>query len=723
MAILKPLLSKIWGSAASGTDLESPDDAKYASGWVFGEKPPNGWMNWLHYTFSKAFAHLNEHGILEWDNVTAYPAGAYVWYAGKVYKARVANTDQSPVLPSKWQEQSLPDMPIEGNGNILYYKDSKLFWKAGEPIIESVDTIADLGGIDVSVTTTVNVRGYTSANDGGGDIFNYDATQLAVNDGVNIFNGWVRQVSQYSDARNANVALIDKVGIVSPQLQTYASDNDIFVDNLRQVNFHEAGASDGQFAFQIPDNKFRVHEASRSLPKSIGACEKILFVGDSLTAINDENSYVNQIARRMTSLKNGLKEIGYMAYESTVISAKQNNFDIQLTHSQFTDFASSAPAYSSDERKFSPDGKGFTITAADGTPFIYLTMNNRELVKYDTFKLYYLIQPNGGTFDVRARGDATATTVDTSGTLGLGAVEVTPNFNGALEQYDLWVENVNGDVTVYGVDFKDSTSSGGYSYDTFAISGGALWELIQLDYTALNSYLNYRQPDTVVINIGTNDSSQGRTVAEFIADLTTYVQRIENALSALYAVNIVIVTPNNMQWTNFPGINLHSEFEDARRKFARDFDYMYIDIPSEIGNFNHAWVNGWMKDGTHPNAKGLDVIGSMIGDKLISNMTPTVFSNPYPTPKTSLARFDVASGSITNLITNGKITGVTYTDVGNYNVTHSIGTDEFIAIATAGTANRSVAINGQSSASITLDYRGGDGSLQDGRVYLMIEEF
>ena len=44
----------------------------------------------------------------------------------------------------------------------------------------------------------------------------------------------------------------------------------MFVDNLRQVNFHTAGAAAGEHTVQIPDNKFRIAEASRSLPRSIG---------------------------------------------------------------------------------------------------------------------------------------------------------------------------------------------------------------------------------------------------------------------------------------------------------------------------------------------------------------------------------------------------------------------------------------------------------------------
>ncbi len=130
MGILKPLLTKIWGAAADPSNIESPADSKIDSGWLYGEKPPHKHMNWLQQTFSKAFAHLNEKGVLAWDNDTVYPLGAYVWSDGKVYRSRVHdNQNNTVVLPTKWQEQSLPDMPSSGDGYSLSYVGSKLFWK------------------------------------------------------------------------------------------------------------------------------------------------------------------------------------------------------------------------------------------------------------------------------------------------------------------------------------------------------------------------------------------------------------------------------------------------------------------------------------------------------------------------------------------------------------------------------------------------------------------
>ena len=61
--------------------------------------------------------------------------------------------------------------------------------------IFNVDHIAEMLTIDPNIYPTVNVRGYHSVNDGGGGLFNYDASQSAVNNHGTIINGWVRQYS------------------------------------------------------------------------------------------------------------------------------------------------------------------------------------------------------------------------------------------------------------------------------------------------------------------------------------------------------------------------------------------------------------------------------------------------------------------------------------------------------------------------------------------------
>lgn len=67
--ILKPSnLSLTW---ASGGDVLNPGDIKYATGWQV-EIPPRQWFNYLDNRQDSAIAHINQHGVVAWDNTTEY---------------------------------------------------------------------------------------------------------------------------------------------------------------------------------------------------------------------------------------------------------------------------------------------------------------------------------------------------------------------------------------------------------------------------------------------------------------------------------------------------------------------------------------------------------------------------------------------------------------------------------------------------------------------------
>lgn len=84
--ILKPSnLSLTW---ASGGDVLNPGDTKYATGWQV-EIPPRQWFNYLDNRQDSAIAHINQHGVVAWDNTTEYQEDkSYVQGAtnGTVYR-------------------------------------------------------------------------------------------------------------------------------------------------------------------------------------------------------------------------------------------------------------------------------------------------------------------------------------------------------------------------------------------------------------------------------------------------------------------------------------------------------------------------------------------------------------------------------------------------------------------------------------------------------------
>lgn len=90
-------LSLTW---ASGGDVLNPGDTKYATGWQV-EIPPRQWFNYLDNRQDSAIAHINQHGVAAWDNITEYQAAkSYVQgvSTGAVYRCKVTHTDEDPEL-------------------------------------------------------------------------------------------------------------------------------------------------------------------------------------------------------------------------------------------------------------------------------------------------------------------------------------------------------------------------------------------------------------------------------------------------------------------------------------------------------------------------------------------------------------------------------------------------------------------------------------------------
>lgn len=96
--ITKPVnLSLTW---ASGGDVLNPGDTKYATGWQV-EIPPRQWFNYLDNRQDTALAHINQHGVVVWDNATEYQADkSYVQGVtnGTIYRCVQTHTNQDPEL-------------------------------------------------------------------------------------------------------------------------------------------------------------------------------------------------------------------------------------------------------------------------------------------------------------------------------------------------------------------------------------------------------------------------------------------------------------------------------------------------------------------------------------------------------------------------------------------------------------------------------------------------
>lgn len=98
--IAKPNYQYLW---SSGGSLVAPSNVKVQTGWT-AEVPPFQWENWSQNRQDQAIAHILQHGISVWDNVTEYQAGkSYVQGSdGLLYKARTTHTNVNPVTDTSY---------------------------------------------------------------------------------------------------------------------------------------------------------------------------------------------------------------------------------------------------------------------------------------------------------------------------------------------------------------------------------------------------------------------------------------------------------------------------------------------------------------------------------------------------------------------------------------------------------------------------------------------
>lgn len=101
--ISKPDYTHLW---SSGGAIVAPSDVKIQTGWT-AEVPPFQWENWSQNRQDQAIAHVLQHGIAVWDNITEYQANkSYVQGSnGTVYRCLITNTNVNPVgdLTSTWR--------------------------------------------------------------------------------------------------------------------------------------------------------------------------------------------------------------------------------------------------------------------------------------------------------------------------------------------------------------------------------------------------------------------------------------------------------------------------------------------------------------------------------------------------------------------------------------------------------------------------------------------
>lgn len=346
--------------------------------------------------------------------------------------------------------------------------------------------------------------------------------------------------------------------------------------------------------------------------------KNFVFVGDSLTELRYGTSYLQYMVDELALKNRGYKQIGYVPISQYMTKLKS---DIVVLFSGMTQmWGISDGKWGDAPYTYSPDGKGAFTNSALATDYIAFNFTNG--LKHSKAKIYYLEQPEGGAFQVGYQNSPSNCyiSVNSNGaTYALKSIEIDAR---PEETYNLRIKNFSpgSKIAVFGVEFL-STENNGFTYADFSRNGATLLGFCMLKETS--QYFSSIAPDTVLINIGTNDANAMTPSAVFKSSLDEYIGKIK--LGAPNA-KIVILEPNQPSYyANNP---LFAEYTAARKALAAEKGYDYINVPELVGDYDWMAAAGYAEDNTHPNGGGKKKIARAILSAL--NIVATNTHDTFP---------------------------------------------------------------------------------------------
>ena len=140
-----------YGLWAENGNVEIPSSEKVELGWI-AEKPLNEQMNWVQNRQDAMLQYINQHGIVEWDNVTEYPINAFVAREGVVYKALSQNVDKDPTLNTAIWTVAFADFSQVDRINKIINQDGYLshYVQKSYPVMYAVARGVGYSGSDTS---------------------------------------------------------------------------------------------------------------------------------------------------------------------------------------------------------------------------------------------------------------------------------------------------------------------------------------------------------------------------------------------------------------------------------------------------------------------------------------------------------------------------------------------------------------------------------------------
>lgn len=313
------------------------------------------------------------------------------------------------------------------------------------------------------------------------------------------------------------------------------------------------------------------------------ARKKVLLIGDSLTKGAGGSAYWDYFAPAMRHAF-GDGGTGFVPF----VNGAAGLPDLSFGKSAGVAYMSGLGTASAPD-KYALNGVGLHAAAGSGSDFFHWN----PVRNWTSVVIYYLLQPGGGTFAWRFSSNSvdTKTTIDTSGTLGIGTIAIDADYN---TNGDLYFSEITGDVVIFGGDY---ILSSGVAISNLGIGGSKLQQWAALDSTFRRAWFTALAPDLIIFNLGMNDRLT-RTGTQYQADLDTF---FDDLTAASPSTAVILVRPNAPV---DEASSYLADYEAALKSTAAARRYAYVSDKAVLGAYSEADAAGLMEDGIHPSAAG-----------------------------------------------------------------------------------------------------------------------
>jgi hypothetical protein len=172
-----------YGIWAENGNVEIPSSEKVELGWI-AEKPLNEQMNWVQNRQDAMLQYINQHGIVEWDNVTEYPINAFVAREGVVYKALSQNVDKDPTLNTAIWTVAFADFSIVDTITKITDEDGYVehYVRKSAPVLNAVAKGVGYSGDDTDKGVKFDGNDNLYVTNGGDNRYDFNGTHTNDND-------------------------------------------------------------------------------------------------------------------------------------------------------------------------------------------------------------------------------------------------------------------------------------------------------------------------------------------------------------------------------------------------------------------------------------------------------------------------------------------------------------------------------------------------------------